>query len=361
MAVLVEQLVEQSTRHQVYLERLKTGEVNQFASFLQQIDRSVRARLSGEDLTDFNRARLNTLLASVNSDLRGIYSEYWDELAGHLIDLSEYEAGFEARSLDKVLPSGVNTVVPPPNQIWAAVTTTPLSVRGPDGGKLLESFVKDWSTVETKRVTGAIRQGYFEGQTTPQIIRNIRGTKVNGFRDGILNVTNRNASSVVRTAVQHTSSASRQRTWESNKDIIDGVRWVSTLDSRTSAQCRSLDGQVFALDKGPRPPIHINCRSTTVSELSEKFKFLEEGATRKTRGPDGVDSVDADQTYYSWLKKQPAAFQNDAIGPARAKLLRDGGLTSERFSELNLGRNFQPLTLQEMARLEPVAFEKAGI
>lgn len=50
-----------------------------------------------------------------------------------------------------------------------------------------------------------------------------------------------------------------------------------------------------------------------------------------------------------------------AIGTTRAKLLRSGGLSAERFAELQLGTNFQPLTLDEMRRLEPKAFARAGI
>jgi len=363
------QLIEQSTRHAVYLERLKSGEANQFASFLKEIDRSIRLRLSGEDLTAFSRTRLNKLLSSVESDLNAIYGNYREVLKGNLIDLAEYESEFEARSLNAVSAGSFEAVIPASTQVVAAVTSAPLSVRGPDGGKLLEPFIKDWSNNEVKRVSGAIRQGAFEGQTTNQILQKVRGTRANKFNDGILAVSNRNAEAIVRTAVQHASSVARNETWNANSDIIAGVIWNSTLDSRTSTQCRSLDGQVFPIDKGPRPPIHIRCRSTTTPKLDKRFDFLGEDGTRSARTPEGkVTSVDANETYYSWLKKQPAAFQSDAIGATRAKLLRDGGLTAERFAELNIGRNFEPLTtrngrtpIQQMKDLEPTAFLKAGI
>ncbi|WP_237133799.1 minor capsid protein [Pseudohongiella sp. O18] len=361
MAQALEQLIEQSTRHQVYLERLKSGEVNQFASFLQQIDRSIRLRLSGEEITAYSRTRLERLLATVRADLSAIYAEYWDELSGNLIDLSEYEAGFEARSLNAVAQGAFETVIPAANQVWAAVTAAPLSVSGPDQGKLLEPFVKDWSATEVKRVSGAIRQGYFEGQTTSQILQRVRGTRANGYRDGILAISNRNAEAVVRTAVQHVASISRQETWSQNPDIVEGVEWVSTLDSRTTQVCRSLDGQVYPIGKGPRPPIHIRCRSTTAAVLNQKFSFLSEGGTRSARGKGGVARVDADTTYYGWLKRQPAAFQDSVVGPVRGKLLREGGLSAERFAEIGLNKNFTPTTLAEMRELEPVAFERAGL
>jgi SPP1 gp7 family putative phage head morphogenesis protein len=355
------QLVEQSTRHQVHLERLKTGEANQFAAFLKQIDSSIRGRLTGKDLTEFSRGRLERLLASVEKDLESIYSAHWLELKGNLIELGQYEAGFESRSLNEAGKGRFETVVPTNKQVRAAVIAAPLSVRGADGGKLLEPFIRDWSQNETKRVVGAIRQGYFEGQTTSKILQAVRGTRANGFRDGILAVSNRTASAIVRTAVQHVASTARQETWNENSDIVQKVRWVSTLDTRTSPQCQSLDGREFPIGSGPRPPIHINCRSTTVPVLDSRYDFLSEGATRSARDDDGVGRVGAGQTYYSWLKRQPAGFQDTAIGPVRGKLLRNGGLTAERFSELSLGKNFEPLSLDQMRRLEPVAFEKAGI
>lgn len=353
------QLVEQTVRHQVFLERLKSGEVSKFAPFLKRIDAVIRKRLSG-DVTEYSRGRMERLLASIDDDLKTIFSDHRTALQADLFEVADYEAGFESRSINKVA-ANFETVVPASSQVSAAVLSAPLSVRGANGGKLLTQLIKDWSPTEIQRVTGAIRQGFFEGQTTQQIVRTVRGTRANKYRDGLLATTDRNASAVVRTAVQHVASVARQETWSANSDIIKKVRWLSTLDSRTSPECQNLDGQEFPIDSGPRPPIHINCRSTTVAVLDERYSFLSEGGTRSSRGPDGVSSVDAKESYYGWLKKQPADFQNEAIGPVRGKLLRNGGLTAERFRELSVGKNFQPLTLLEMKEIEPLAFTKAGI
>ena len=72
-------------------------------------------------------------------------------------------------------------------------------------------------------------------------------------------------------------------------------------------------------------------------------------------------SVPADETYYDWLKRQPKNFQESIIGINRTKLLNNGGLTSEKFTKLQLNKQFKPMTLKEMQKLEPLAFEKAGI
>jgi hypothetical protein len=87
--------------------------------------------------------------------------------------------------------------------------------------------------------------------------------------------------------------------------------------------------------------------------------FLDGAGQQFSRGEDGVKRVSADLTYYDWLKTQSAAFQDSVVGVSRGRLLRNGGITSKRFSELQLDKNFNPLTLEDMQRLEPLAFEKA--
>lgn len=125
--------------------------------------------------------------------------------------------------------------------------------------------------------------------------------------------------------------------------------------------CASLDRREFAIDKGPRPPRHPNCRCTTVPVLKREFAFLSEGGTRASAGAGGGKQVDAGLDYFEWLKLQPRSFIDVAIGPARAKLLLDGGLSAGRFAALQLDRRFEPLTLAEMKKIEPIAFARAGL
>ena len=355
-------ILDATIRHAVFLEKLKAGEVGKFAPFLKEIDRSIRDRLTQTDLTDYNVKRLEALLKEVDSLLLGIFDRYSVQLNLDLIDIANYEAEFEATSLARSAPVGVSLDVAAPTAaaIRTAVLTNPLSVRGTGGGKLLKSFIKGWTTAERERVIGTIRQGFFEGQTNFQVIRNIRGTKGAGYKDGILATTNRNASTVVHTAIQHVSSQARMEVAKANTDIVAEIEMVATLDSKTSQQCRSMDKRRFPVDSGPRPPFHPNCRTTFIllTKLSEMFA---KGATRASVGADGAGQVSASLDYYHWLQQQQTSFQNVAIGPVRAKLFREGGLSIQRFAELQLDRNFEPLTLIEMRALEPLAFAFAKI
>lgn len=352
-----EALIDSTVRHAVYLERLKSGEAKQMVSFLQEVDREIRKKLLfRSELTAYKRDKLNRLLKEIDSLLAGLYAKQTAGLLGSLKELAEYEAGFEARNLNSVV-SAASFAVPAITTVWSAATLDPMSVRGSQGGKLLDPFIKDWARSEVEVVKNRIRQGAFEGQTNAEIVRSIRGTKALRYKDGLLETTRRHAEAIVRTAVQHVASTARKQTWDRNADLVTGYRWVSTLDSRTTTQCRSLDGQKFEVGEGPLPPIHIGCRSTTVAELDDGLEFLDKGATRSSVN----GYVDADLTYYQWLKRQPAAFQDLAVGPTRGRLLRSGGINAERFAQLQLDRNFQPLTLAEMRQLEPQAFARAGL
>lgn len=343
-----------ASRHAVFLERLKSSQVKEFEPFLKELRDDIKKRLLEADISELNRARAEKLLAQIESSLTAILTGFTTALSKDLLDIGVYEAGFEARSLEKLIGKklAIETVTPNPKQVKAALDQIPLSVNG----ELLEDTIQNFSGYEVNRLVGAIRKGYFEGQTTPQIIRTLTGTEANKYTDSVLAISQRNAETLVRTSIAHASNVARAQTWQENDDVVDGYEWVSTLDSKTSQQCRSLDGKIFKIGKGPLPPIHPRCRSTTAPKLNEEFAYLSEGATRSSK--DGY--VDANLSYYDWLKTQSKEFQDVALGDKMAKVFRDGGLTAAQFSKMNLDRNFKPLSFDDMQKLEPLAFEKAG-
>ena len=343
------------TRHQVYLERVKSGLVLDFQrklSKLTQMMRQIDSLLGDQELSTLSRAKLDVLLTKVEEATGQVMLRGIDEFMPDLEKLAGYESQFEAKAIRQAVRA-VRLKVPSAKAAFKAALKQPLSATG----KLLKPFIEDWSKTEVKAVSQLITKGFANGWTNGQLAQAIKGTKAKGYADGLVARIGRNADAVVRTSIQHVASTARMETWASNADVVEKYRWVSTLDGHTTPICRSLDGRVFELGKGPRPPIHIRCRSTTVAVVSDKFDFLDKGATRSSK--DGY--VNADLTYYEWLKQQPASFQDDVLGPARGKLLRDGGLSAERFATLNLNRNFEPLTLAEMKKKEPKAFERAGI
>lgn len=349
-------LTDVAVQRQVLLERFKAAEIREFTPILRKIDEEIRKQLSGDRLTDFRRARLESQLVSLTEALKGHYTEYTDRLLKDLEALAGEAADFETGMLSAYVPRAA--AAPPPQQLWAAVRVNPLTMTGANGGQILETFMAGWRDGDAEMVANAVRVGYALGETNDQIINRIRGQAALSYSDGVLAKSRHHAEAVARTAIQHVANSARAEVWAANDDIIDEYQWVSTLDSRTTPLCRDRDGKRFPIGKGPLPPAHPNCRSTTVAVIKGDFgKFLDEEAERASvNGP-----VPANETYYDWLKRQDSGFQDLALGSTRGKLFRDGGLSVERFGALQLGKNFEPMTLGQMRKLSPKAFAKAGI
>lgn len=151
-------------------------------------------------------------------------------------------------------------------------------------------------------------------------------------------------------------------------DILSGHSGKIEIDDIIDVVRRSFSGHVYNLENAgnwylSNGIVTHNCRSSTTPVIANKQlrEALRKNATQASKGAEGGEQVAADLTYYEWLKTQPASFQDEAMGPVRAKLFRDGGISAERFAELSIGKNFEPLTLDEMRALEPVAFERAGL
>ncbi|WQY99628.1 hypothetical protein [Acinetobacter phage pB23] len=350
-------LVDILTRYQVILERFKSSIHGKYReSTLLEIDRSIREVLSKLDngtLSDtISVKELNDLIKSLEKAQLKVYRSFYTEFQKDLKELAQDAALFESDALTEVT-KGVTIEAAKAATAFSLAATRPLNATG----QLLDSFINTWATNEIRAVEAEVRKGYYEGKTNGELLTIIRGTKKNGYKDGVLGRNDNNAKTIIRTSVQHVANTARMATWTENSDIFDGYMIVATLDGRTTITCRSLDGKQFEIGKGPVPPLHPNCRSTTVPMIKAKYLNPDEVKTRSSK--DGY--VNQKTTYYEWLHTQSAKFQDKALGPTRGKLFRDGGLDATEFARLNLGRNFEPLTLEEMRAARPDIFEKASL
>lgn len=354
------QLADQTFRHSLHIEGIKADQIGQFGVFLRQLDETTQKKLGGKNLTEYSRARFDAQHKAITEALASIFDEYQTTFAKELLGLGKYEAEFEAKSITYAINAEAIAAIPSVAMIKSAIFTQPLQVEGISNGDLLDPFIRDLKTKELRRITNTIRTGYSLGQTNQEMVRAIRGTRSAKYRDGILSVTTRSAEAIVRTAVQHVSNTARMAVWENNPGIVEKYVIVATLDSRTTTTCMNLDGQEFEIGKGPKPPFHIRCRTTTRAKIVGKYAGIEEQFNRANKFPN-KSGITGNTTYYEALKMQPAKFQDEVLGPKRGKLFRDGGLSPEEFAKLNMGRDFQPLTIEEMRLKEPSAFERADL
>ena len=354
MANATDDLLDRVVRHQVLVERFKTSELPKLIKELNALDGDLIAQISVADPASYTGKRLANMLAEVSAISDEATKRYAAALGGTLQTYGEYESGWTVANLAQVMGAefvvnaGLNLVTPDANLLKAAINTRPLQ------GKLLKEWVAGLALNRRTRLTAAIRIAMIEQSTIAQLVRRIMGTKANEYRDGILNISRLGANALARTAVQHVSTEARRLSYEANKSVISEVQWVATLDSRTTAFCRAMDGKRFPLNSGPRPPAHINCRSTTVPVLKSWADIgidageIGEG-TRASMNGQVPDTL----TYDSWLRKQTPEFQDEVLGKAKADLFR-GGLTMDKFVDLKTQHEF---TIDELRQREPDAWK----
>ena len=354
-----EQYLNQTIRRIVYLESLKQSEINKLTPHIKAIDKLIKEQLIGDELTEMTIKSFNGVVTEIKQGVQAELIAYTNSVNVTLVDVAADTYAFEAKSIGTAfdgfkLASGIK-VAEKAKVLEKLVKNTPLAVKGSEGKTVTDLF-NELANNESNKYINHIKLARYEGKTNQQIVQMIRGTRKNGYKDGLMEVTSRQAKTIVRTTVQHAAMQGKAEFANDNADIIKGEQWLSTLDGRTSSACRSLDGQVFELGKGPRPPLHHNCRSTVLIVLRDEYAGR--GNINKRASKDGpVDN----ESYYSWLNKQPKEFQDDVLGETRGKLLRSGGLSADKFAALQLDKNFKPLTLAEMRDREPMAFKKAGL
>lgn len=331
-----EQILDAQLRHSIYLERYKTGVLRDILALLDKSNddltdliaaRLVKIEQRGYTLSAAETERLQKLLADLTEKRGEVFSVIDKTISGELTEFSQYEADFQVRLHGQV---GVTLSLPANTQLKAIVTAQPFE------GRLLKAWVKNNQTADLNRVKDAINIGITQGQTTDQIVRRLRGTKAAGYADGILSVSKRDATAVVRTAVSHVQSRAKAEVYLANADIVKAWQHLSTLDGRTSPTCIALDHHVYYRYEDVRwPGLHWNCRSIVIAY----FKDDERGDRASKFGP-----VPGSTDYDTFLRRQSKEFQEDVLGIERAALYRSSGQPVGKFID-NSGRFY---TLAEL-------------
>lgn len=360
MATANERLADAAVTHAIDLQRYGNGVIRKIIALLNRTDADLFAQLVvALDRVPQNSVtveRLDSILVSVREINARAYESLRNELNAQMFDLVEYEADYQLKLFESVIPApivaNVSFASVAIEQAHAAAMARPMQ------GRLLKEWAASIESDRMARIRDAIRIGFTENETIDQIARRIRGTKALGYADGLIEIDRRAAQAVVRTAVNHTATYARQAFYERNDSLVKSVKWVATLDSRTTPICRARDGKLYPLSSGPRPPAHWNCRST-ITPVLKSWRDLGIDADEMDAGTrasmDG--QVPADLTYQGWLSKKPASYQDEVLGPSRGRLFRDGGLTLDRFVD----RSGKQYTLDQLRQRDTEAFKRAGL
>lgn len=254
MSTANEKLADEAIHHAVDLAGYSNGVVRRILALLNRTDADLfaqlMARLDAMDPEAFTVERLESLLISVRQMNKAVYDRAGLELGDELRALTAAEASYHHELLRSVLPAQLQVAAVSVEQVYAAAMARPFQ------GRLLREWAADIGEQRMTRVRDALRIGYVENKTVAQMVREIRGTRARGYSDGLIEIDRRGAEAVVRTAISHTAATVREGFYEANPDLIKAVVWRSTLDTRTSSECRIRDGKRYTLGQRPKPIGH---------------------------------------------------------------------------------------------------------
>lgn len=347
---ITDDILDETVRHSVYLERYKARVVREILDMVKDTEGKVQARLLRKELQDLPPREIGRLLKLIKLENDKGYDRIIRLLNDRIEEIAIYEAEWQQKTLQGVVPVEIDFLAPSEEQIIAAAMARPFA------GKILKGWFADLPDKSFEQIRRTIRQGYVDGLTTQEVVRQIRGSRT---QTGIVNISRRSAETAVRTAIAHTANVARGEVIRRNKRVIKSVEWVSTLDNRTTAVCRARDGQTWPVDEGPRPPAHAGCRSTTIpvlKSLREMGIKIDQRNGKKLRASMN-GAVSSELNYDRWLRKQPVDFQDEVLGRSKAKLFRSGGLTLDRFVD-NSGREY---TLSQLKQRESAAWAASGL
>jgi SPP1 gp7 family putative phage head morphogenesis protein len=316
-------------------------------------------RLAGLDTATapVKAQRLTAILGQLKTGLTQWAGDSTTLSIGELEDLAGVQAGFVEEQLRKALPESARDLVKSveisprfaeavasfdPTQggiislsddLQAAVSGASQAVRVTvaDGvtmtlpnGQVLKSSFENMAEREAAAFGQAVRNGFLTGESTESITRRLIGRLQEGDSGSISQLlraggaattkANNQIRTVVRTSINQVANAASMKAYEANQDITKKYRYTATLDSRTSPICRALDGTEHDYGKGPIPPQHFNCRSTTVPIIDYEGLGFDPPPPSKIGRPNSDKNIPDGETYGAWLKRQPKTVQEQVLG-----------------------------------------------
>ena len=338
------------------------------AKKLKQIDLRQQAAGEGVVISPQTRKRLRAIISQAKSSLNKWSGATARDFKKELQGLAYLQTNFVQNELKKVTKSGnipINSVAISPKYADSFVSTDPTKVniftskafkedsfakfgqgkfdltatQGASmtlpNGETVEKAFRGIATRQQESLARHIRQGVFSGESTQEIARRMVGklefgtfpTSVKQISQAggeLIKLSTNQIQTIVRTSVNQVQNQASQAVYAANSKVAPKYEYVATLDSRTSPICRRLDGRKFEYNKGPTPPQHFNCRSTTVPVVDYAGLKKQKGFEDLTPPPkgkvvtrptgEGTGRVPQDTQYGDWLLGQDKKLKVKTLG-----------------------------------------------
>ena len=396
-------------RNAIDLNRFSNSVAKRIAVTYNDLILDIVNQLRGLDEFDSSAkaARLQAILAQLKESLDGWAETSTLAVVEDLQGLAELQSEFVANELRRALPielrSQIRSVQISPQFAQSVATVDPTAINvvslsddlqaavagAPQtfqltaaqgttitlpNGKVLQKSFRGLAESQADLFAKTVRNGLLTGESTDEIARQLKG-RLRFGQPGSLRqiaqaggqvtaVANNQVNAMVRTSINQVANEASQQVYKANQDVTKRYRYVATLDSRTSAICRALDGQEFDYGKGPTPPQHFNCRSTTVPVIDYRGLGIEPPPPSQLRRPNSAfkgaravrgEGVPDNETYGQWLDKQSKATKQDVLGKSKVPYFNR---LVNKFGPTDAIRKFvsadgSELTLEQLKRRYP--------
>ncbi|WP_312124074.1 minor capsid protein [Lysinibacillus boronitolerans] len=248
----------------------------EYVKAIKQIDKDLRTAKHTE--------RLEKLKARLLEEIDRFF-EYEESLTEATL-LQVYEDGFyrSAYNVQQALGYGTGAIFMAPSAAEVAIGVA-------WSGKNYSERIWQHRDVLAKKIEQILTKGTILGSSNAQMAKQLAQEMNNTFS---------NAARLVRTETNYIHNQASKQSYEALG--LEQYQFLATLDLRTSKICASLDGKKFYLKDAQAglnyPPMHPNCRSTTIPVVEYD---AEEVRLAKINGT--YYEVPASMTYEQWYQK----------------------------------------------------------
>ena len=365
MPPVADDIADRFIQHDVNLLRLQAHQRVVILKELQALEASLITAIQEHSAQTFTKARQQALLKQVRETIATSYGTIAAEHTDQLQAMAAHESQVAGKFVNQAISATV-MAVGVPDAVIKSLTSDSTILGAPvrkiwegEAGKAYPAFVS------------AMRQGILAGETTDQLVRRVRGTAANRFKDGILQARKSTVDMLVRTSAASVLNDARLETFKNNDDVLDGYQALVTLDDRTSSICQARSGFAWDFEGHPipgtptnedfpgPPPWHPSCRTTLLPVLKSYGDMLDDPALDEQvqteldkLPPETQSSMDGQVagklTYEQWLKTKSAAFQQQTLGPGKYALWKEGKISLRDL----IDQRGRPLTLGQLKQLD---------
>ena len=109
-----------------------------------------------------------------------------------------------------------------------------------------------------KNIVRILNEGILQGHGSGKTARNIRKT---------IPMTRNRSKTIARTEIIRGYNQAQINQYKNAG--LKHFQWLTAFDDRTCEDCAGLDGTIHPVDEGVRPPLHPNCRCTTIHYIKK--------------------------------------------------------------------------------------------